>query len=192
MAIFEQAYQITTGNEGGYANDPHDSGGETWKGVSRKNWPHWQGWPIVDNIKSKHPESLNDSLAKDIELTTLVLNLYKKSFWDCNSLDLIRDQQIANQLFDIGVNMGTGEGAKLLQSAIDTFPGNSIPIDEKVGPKTIETANNLDPEKLYNVINELRKAHYNAIIIHNPSDERYRNTWFSRIKPYNESMSTVA
>ncbi len=83
--------------------------------------------------------------------------------------------------------MGTGEGAKLLQTAIDTFPNQSITIDKKVGPKTIEAANTLDSEKLYNVINHLRTAHYEAILVHNPSDAGFKNSWMSRIKPYNES-----
>lgn len=35
MAIFNSAFKITMGNEGGYANNPDDSGGETYAGIAR-------------------------------------------------------------------------------------------------------------------------------------------------------------
>ena len=48
MAIFNSAFQITMGNEGGYANNPADSGGETYKGIAKNYWPNWEGWTAVD------------------------------------------------------------------------------------------------------------------------------------------------
>ncbi|MBC7912857.1 MAG: hypothetical protein H7Y07_01930, partial [Pyrinomonadaceae bacterium] len=62
MANFDLAYKITMHNEGGYANDPQDNGGETWKGVARNFCPKWAGWVIVDRIKASYPKSLNAAL----------------------------------------------------------------------------------------------------------------------------------
>ena len=36
MANFHIGHSVTMGNEGGYANNPADRGGETWMGISRK------------------------------------------------------------------------------------------------------------------------------------------------------------
>ena len=38
-------------HEGGYANVSGDLGGETYRGISRKNFPSWNGWEIVDEKK---------------------------------------------------------------------------------------------------------------------------------------------
>ena len=35
-------------SEGGYANMEGDSGGETYKGISRKWFPKWEGLKIID------------------------------------------------------------------------------------------------------------------------------------------------
>ena len=43
MANFDEAFALTMKSEGGYANNPNDTGGETYKGVSRKNHPKWNG-----------------------------------------------------------------------------------------------------------------------------------------------------
>jgi lysozyme family protein len=48
MADFKQAHSIVMNNEGGYANDPSDRGGETYKGISRNNFPNWKGWKLID------------------------------------------------------------------------------------------------------------------------------------------------
>jgi len=191
MADFNQAYAITMNNEGGYANDSNDHGGETWRGIARNFWPSWQGWLIVDSIKSQDPASLNNALGVNEQLEQFVLAFYKVEFWDCLSLSQLDNQQIANQLFDISVNMGTGTAAKILQEAINIYTNNALTIDEKVGPLTIAAASKLDVESLFNSINNLRKERYEEIIANNPSQAVFRNSWFSRIKPFNEATQNM-
>lgn len=189
MAIFKQAFAITMSNEGGYSNNPNDRGGETWKGVARKFWPKWTGWAIVDQIKSGHPVQLNAALFADPNLQLLVLSFYKANFWDTESLDSLNSQQIANQLFDTAVNMGTGITSKFLQKAVNTITPNSLVVDGQIGPKTIAAANALSSETLYNAISTLRKQRYEQIIAANPSQAIFKNSWFSRIKPYANALT---
>ena len=40
---FDRAFVTTMQSEGGYVNNPKDPGGETYMGISRNNYPHWQG-----------------------------------------------------------------------------------------------------------------------------------------------------
>ena len=47
MAEFKKAYDKTMGHEGGYVHDPDDAGGETYKGISRRYHPGWEGWKVV-------------------------------------------------------------------------------------------------------------------------------------------------
>jgi hypothetical protein len=80
MADFNLFWPILHKNEGYYSNDPLDSGGETWEGISRKNNPSWSGWPIIDSYKvlSSFPEILK----QDIILQSKVIQFYKSSEWD--------------------------------------------------------------------------------------------------------------
>jgi lysozyme family protein len=104
MADFEVAYKLTAVNEGGYSNDPADMGGETWRGISRKMHPDWQGWPIIDALKTKG--SFPQSLAKSNDLEILVKIFYRAQFWNVMRGDEIDFQEIANQIYDDGVNTG--------------------------------------------------------------------------------------
>jgi lysozyme family protein len=51
MSDFNTAYNLTMGIEGGYANDPNDHGGQTWKGIAQKMHPQWAGWLIIEAAK---------------------------------------------------------------------------------------------------------------------------------------------
>ena len=65
---FEDIFNKTMGIEGGYVDDPDDRGGETYKGISRKNHPAWEGWEIIDSMKemehSVFPENLETMIKK--------------------------------------------------------------------------------------------------------------------------------
>jgi len=184
MAQFNPAFQITMGNEGGYANNPNDHGGETYKGIAKNYWPNWSGWAIVDGTIATHPPSINQALNGNAQLQTQVLSFYKANFWNTESLDNITDQQVANQLFDIAVNMGTGTASKFLQQAVNTLSPNKLTVDGQIGPLSIAAANAENAEDLYNAICQLRRAKYEAIIQNNPSQQQFANSWYSRITPY--------
>jgi lysozyme family protein len=187
MAAFEQAFKITMKNEGGYSNNPHDHGGETWRGVARHFWPEWPGWKIIYDIKSVNPASLNAALAADTTLEDYVLAFYRANFWDTGSLDLINDQAVANQLFDAAVNMGAGTGAKFLQAGVNLLSPGTLAVDGKIGKLSIAAANGLNGEQLYNAICNIRKQRYEHLIAANPSQAVFKDSWFSRMPPYNEA-----
>ncbi|MXV14091.1 glycoside hydrolase family 108 protein [Hufsiella ginkgonis] len=190
MAQFIEAFQITMGNEGGYANNPADPGGETYKGISRNNWPTWPGWPAVDAAVASTGDvasAIDAALAGNASLQGEVQAFYKANFWDIMQLDSLNDQPTANQLFDIAVNMGPGLAPRLLQQAIDNLtppPNPLITVDGEVGPLTLAAANSANPESLYNNLCSLRNERYRAIIAANPSMQQFANSWFSRITPY--------
>ncbi|MCL2029533.1 MAG: hypothetical protein FWG97_03875 [Deltaproteobacteria bacterium] len=49
---FDRVYKQTKEFEGGYVDDPLDAGGETFRGISRKNHPKWPGWPLISQAKA--------------------------------------------------------------------------------------------------------------------------------------------
>jgi lysozyme family protein len=92
---FEKAIEFTLKWEGGYSNDPTDSGGETKYGISKRAHPNLD----IANL------TLED--AKDI---------YKKEYWDISGCDNL-PEPFDMVVFDAAVNMGIGRSKTLLTAA---------------------------------------------------------------------------
>ena len=144
MADFVQAYQYLVPDEGGYVNNPADPGGETYRGISRKNWPAWGGWALVDTLRLA---GVNFPRVLDInpELQSACQVFYQKNFW---RFDGIENQELANKIFDECVNMGTGVVVKLLQQSLRYVSGQPIAADGQYGPQTEALINASDPAAL--------------------------------------------
>ena len=189
MAKFELAHKIVMQHEGGYANNPKDRGGETYKGVSRKNFPLWAGWSIVDRVKMMNPKpgSIDNLLQSQTDLQNMVLSFYKTNFWDALNLDAINDQAIAVEMYDTGVNMGTGVAALFLQRSLNVSNKNGndypdLPLTGNVGPKTAQYMNeHKRPAEVLKVLNCLQGARYISIMEANPDQEIFFRSWFCRV-----------
>jgi lysozyme family protein len=170
MADFKTAYKITMAHEGGWANNPADTGGETWRGIARNKHPDWLGWMLVD--KAKHgdfPANLNSvSGLQDM-------------------VDQVNNQKIANELFDTSVNMGQGIAALFLQRSLNVSNRNGkdypdLQVDGNIGPVTINALNNHPrQEQVLKLLNTLQGARYISICEANPSQEIFLNSWLSRV-----------
>ncbi len=119
MAKFIDAYKKVLNNEGIYSNDPDDAGGETYKGISRRANPNWDGWISIDAIKKSHPTTFKGILKKTPELEKKVQDLYKDKYWDCFELDDVPNQLVAEQMFDTAVNQGQTAAIKFAQRVLD-------------------------------------------------------------------------
>lgn len=119
MAKFIDAYKKVLNNEGIYSNDPDDAGGETYKGISRKANPNWDGWISIDAIKKAHPTTFKGILKKTPELEKKVQELYKDKYWDCFNLDDVPSQLVAEQMFDTAVNQGQTAAIRFAQRVLD-------------------------------------------------------------------------
>lgn len=135
MANFIIAYKKTGGWEGGWNHVSGDRGGETYKGIARKFWPKWAGWKIIDEYKKTHKLTKGDFI-KDSVLDQLVLDFYKKEFWDVVSGDQIEDQATGNTLYDFGVNAGYGQSIKNIETVLGLKPTG------KISKELIKRANN--------------------------------------------------
>lgn len=111
MADFLIAFNRTEKNEGKdiWTKVDGDSGGETWSGISRKANPSWSGWKILDQIKNKK----NGQKISTPELEESKQSLYRTNYWNAICGDEIKNQKVANDLYDTGVNMGPSTSIKL-------------------------------------------------------------------------------
>lgn len=112
MANFNEAIDKVLKSEGLYSNDPDDNGGETFRGISRKANPKWIGWEIVDSYKVAG-KNFKNKIQADRTLLRLSKEFYKLRYWDCFDLDNEKNQNIANMIFDMGVNAGVSVARKL-------------------------------------------------------------------------------
>lgn len=182
MANFITAHGLTMGHEGGYANNSKDKGGETYKGVSRNNWPAWAGWPIIDSVTRNVPRADFDAvLGKNATLQGLVLGFYKTNFWDVLKLDAVTSQAVANELFDTSVNMGQKVAARFVQEAILLTTKAALTVDGQIGTATLALINAYPrPVLLVRVLNGLQAERYLKILRDDPTQEDFANSWFSR------------
>ena len=190
MAIFKQAFQTTMGHEGGYVHDKDDAGGETYRGVARKFHPEWEGWDLIDSY-DKNGEDFPDILNNDKNIQEKVEGFYRQKFWDRFLGDHIPDQGIAEELFDTGVNMGTGRAVKFLQEGLNILNRNEvlyddIKIDGGFGPKTLNTLkshlNKDDPQYILKIMNILQGMHYINYMKEAPVQEKFARGWLKRVK----------
>ena len=79
MADYKHSIAKVLRTEGGYVNDKDDSGGETYKGISRVNWPRWSGWVIVDICK-KDSKNFPKNLYSNPTLNELVVGVVE--YWN--------------------------------------------------------------------------------------------------------------
>lgn len=183
MAQYLAAYQRAMAHEGGYSNHPADKGGETYKGIARKFHPSWDGWMIIDAYKKNNSIK---ALTDDMELNQLVYEFYEEKFWNSNRLGELKSQDIANELFDTGVNVGKSKAARMLQIALNLLNRNEkdyadIKVDGVIGPNTISLTNSYPrPEVLLKVLNGIQFSHYMAICQKDPSQEVFFQGWLKR------------
>ena len=180
MADFLTAYKITNNNEGGYSNNPYDSGGETYAGISRNNWPNWEGWSHIDEIKTRWDSIKNINTAIQISpypFPAWIQQFYKQNFWDPLQLDSVNDQQIANAVYDFGVNAGIDRSAKFIQHA------TNVPVDGIIGGMTLRAINTNNPQVTLGLFNHNREDFYKSLS-QKPGQHQFLASWLSRIKPY--------
>lgn len=172
MADFSTAVAKTELFEGGYSNNPKDSGGETYRGISRNNWPSWTGWSIVDQIKQDSPMlPLDILLDRNLTLQGEVVDFYRKNFWQYDGLN---DQDVAWKVFDLSVNVGKVHAIKILQQAVGTNQ------DGVYGPDTEKLSNSHPKGSLAGMIRTSAEKYHEAIVQSHPEDVIFLGGWIKR------------
>lgn len=171
MSQYLPAFAALVKHEGGYVFDPDDHGGETYRGITRKNWRGWSGWPDVDRLKQEKDFPAN--LDRNADLQAKVRDFYFKNYWT-PSMEAIADQDLANWLFDKGVNMGIRQAVKLLQRAL------AVDEDGVIGPQTMARLNNADPVKLLADCREAAKRFYTKLALEDPTQTKFLHGWLAR------------
>jgi lysozyme family protein len=181
---FDSAFIKTVGLEGGYGNDPNDSG-------------NWTGGKIgIGELKgTKYGISATSFPNEDIKNLSLdrAKTLYRVNYWDVLNLDKINNKRIQEEIFDTSVNMGTGGAGMIVQRAINFLePGpedSPLEIDGDIGSVTLSYINkwdNKDAEALFRALNGFQFMRYVEISKADSVKKRFNWGWMKRIQDYKE------
>jgi len=188
MTPFKKAYEKVIRYEGGYANDPNDGGGETYKGIARNFHPNWAGWLIIDDLK-KNADSRRIIDESESLLEPYVERFYLENYWRKIRGDAL-PSLIAEELFEQSVNLGISVSVKHLQTSLNIIAkGDVLAIDGKFGPHTFKMALDLlqgnNIKICYNLLNILQGSRYINLMKENIKYRKYIG-WFTRVNIYKE------
>lgn len=157
--------------EGGYVNDPSDSGGPTRYGITEET-ARENGW-------AGHMHELPRSLAFDI---------YSARYWDSvRGDDLLKfDADVAREVVDTGVLMGPHRAAVFLQRCLNVFNDRQalyydVATDGRIGPATLralgEYLSDREAVVLVRALNVLQGAALIELAEKREKDERFAYGW---------------
>lgn len=176
MANFSNLKRFILSFEGGYVNDPDDSGGETNKGITIKTWrgagfDTFKKIPVLQ-VGKKCYTNVTKSL---YEMTDAQWELvFKKYYWDRWKADEIQNQSIANLLVDWVWASGVW-GIKMPQTLL------KVTQDGIVGPKTLNALNSQEPEQLFKRLVREREAYIERLILRSPKNKKFEKGWYRRL-----------
>lgn len=160
--------------EGGYVNNPNDSGGPTNFGVTEATAREFGYRGDMRDFTKEQ--------AKEI---------YKKEYWDSLSLDEVAEisEGLSFELFDTGINCGIGTSAVFLQRVLNVLNNKEkyyedISVDGMLGPKTISALKMFyavrkeeGAEVLTKLVNCLQGARYVKLAEQREKDEEFMYGW---------------
>ena len=154
---FNTAVQITLGHEGGYDDNPNDTGGETNFGITQADMP-----------------------GQDMKLLTVqqAVAYYAEHYWK-SLFGQISDQDVLNKLFDMGVLFGVGEAAYLLQRALNFLPDKWT---KTFDDDTLTATNAAVAVDLLKRYKPHLQAHAMNLANANPNDRVFLSGWLKRIQ----------
>lgn len=175
LTAFDRAFDRLFGIEGGHANDPADSGGETMYGIT------------VAVARANGYTGPMDEMPLDVART-----IARRQYWDTLRLDDIAclSPAVAVELFDTGYNCGIAVAGRFLQRALNVFNLRQadypdINRDGLIGPMTLFALKRFldkhraDGERvLLRCLNSEQGEFYLSLAEMREKDERFVFGWF--------------
>lgn len=173
MASFNTAINIVLDHEGGYQNNPNDTGNYNSRG-DLIGTNYGISAPVLESYLSYPPtvntmRNLSLSIAKDI---------YRNKFWNRIKGDQINSQPIANIFFDGHVNHGN-TGIRMMQDVL------GVPRDGVVGPQTLQAINTGNERAIYLNYKATRRQFYQKIS-QRPGQSVFLTGWLRRIDSFTD------
>jgi len=193
MAEFKSAFEFVMNHE-----DPHrtgkvteDAGGRTRFGIAQKFHPE---------LPEEFFTGPAENALKQAE------EILRRDYWQPMRLDEINNQNVANKLFDMAVNMGVHQAGVYAQRAANgliqargaQLPGSpdcagvarvgveapsaaaALAEDGVIGEKSLAAINALDPIAYYQLLCDWSRQHYVHVASINPAQAGNLQGWLKR------------
>jgi lysozyme family protein len=177
---FEEAQKLVKTVEAGYSDDRGDAGNwiEVQGGRRFIGTNHGISAPILaDYFKEKGIKRLiTKKDMMDLSYKT-PLKIFNKDYWDAQSLDLLKDQNVANVIYDGCVNQGIEGMKSVLRNALED---NGVEISDNdviFSSEVLGKANQLNQENLFNSIKKFREERYRD----SKTFGRHGDGWLNRL-----------
>jgi len=169
LKFIEVVLEFENGTGNGYVNDPDDNGGETVSGVTRKNHQALKIWASLDKLSGVAKKK---SYKPTKEEWKEIYQLYYENYYNPLRIEDIVDEQLAIQVFDLGVNAGVNRSAKILQEVV------RVKQDGIVGKNTLEAVNS--DKQATESFRERRLKYYNSLAESNSTYQKFLKGWINR------------
>jgi len=174
--MYEVAIEMILQNEGGYANSSKDIGGETYRGISRRYHPDWEGWIVIDKEKGK--ADFPGVLYTNGILKKMVRNFYIRYLTKPN-IELIPERELRFFLYDMYVLMGK-VAVKLFQESLNVSAcATIVEVDGVIGNETV--TNYIAMKNLENWTIELFMSCLLGYLMHSSTAKHHFEGWEKRI-----------
>lgn len=186
MSQFEPAVKILLSQEGKLTDDKNDPGGITNFGVSLR-FLRSLAVKDVDGFLIGDIDKDGDVDADDIRKMSIeqASEIYRTQWWDRYQYGSIIDQDIANKLLSLSVNMGGPAAHRVAQRALRSLHIN-IQDDGILGPITKRLLNvwsspgATEPNCLLCCIRSEAAGYYRTLVTGNRNFTIYLNGWLNR------------
>ena len=149
-------------------NDPRDPGGQTCCGISRRYYPGWLGWTMVDSGTTSGPS-----------LEQAVSAFYRESY---SGLWATLPERVREVAVDTAVNMGHVYAVQCLQDALNRLAGSEyVAVDGQLGPQTKAAIKTVDPSALAFTMAAIRMAEYNRRSRKDKAKAVFLSGWINRV-----------
>lgn len=148
--------------EGGFVDDPDDSGGATNKGVT------------IGTFRNYFGKDASVSALKHMT-DSQWYHIYLSGFWNEWRASSITNQSIANIVVDWGWHSGAKNSIRRVQRLFD------LSDDGIVGPITLSALNDNCAREVFDTIKRARLAFFDSIVKNKPSQKKFLKGWYNRV-----------
>jgi len=160
-------------NEGGFQNDPDDTGNYAGSALVGTNWGI-----TPQALASYRGVSVEDISVDDIKNLTEkdAMEIYAQDYYYRPGYDKIENDYLQENVVDMAVNAGAPQATKLLQRIVGADD------DGILGPQTLQAIN--DSKINTNDYSTARKRFYYDITLNDPGKLKYLVGWINRANKY--------
>lgn len=179
MADSKNIIAQTVKEEGGYQNDPADSGNflnginyGTKYGITPGAWSRYYGTKL-------QPDTIRNLSVSD------AVPIYKKNYWNAFKGDQIENDSVAALMMFAVVNSGPGQ-VLVFKKLMNAVAGKKIVAETSTAFTNAEAdlLNGLDQELFFTALKAAREQFYKNLVAQKPQLQKYLKGWLNRLDKY--------